>query len=408
METNYTNQLTQKRSVFSVSVIPFLLLCGYFVVIMLQNVEGLPESLNSLFLYGFVGTAALCVLLSGKFSVSFHNIWYALFVIICLISCLYSASIQNSVYTVIEVVKLLLFAVMFTNTVNNEKRMRISLAVIAVTVLVFFLYLLQTDQLEVEERLGQSLIGNANAFASLFMVGTVCSVYFVYFSRNHLFKVLSVAMFLAQMYALSLSGGRKFFLLPLLLLCAVLIVQTDKKGRKRIIRNAVIAVSLLLLTFWAIYNVEFLYESIGHRMEGLFNLFTEKGKADYSTIERQKLIELGIDIWKESPLLGHGISTFAAISNTKTYSHNNYVELLCGVGLIGMLFYYTFHVYLIMKLYNRKEMGTERLYWAALILLLAVFDVGAVSYNMYPVHFLLLLANCALHNPTAGQQQKTI
>jgi len=396
MDSGYTGNLTEKRKELHLSVIPFTLLCGYLAIIFLCYIDWMPGGLTSLLLYGFAVVALGYVLLKGRLELAAHNVWYIAFALFCLISCLYSPVMSQSIAKTVNVLKLLLFAVMFINVVNSKKRVQIAIGVITISAFLLFLYLLSTNQLEVDERLGQSLTGNSNTFASIFMIGAICSVYFIHFAEKKLPRFLFAAVFLAQMYALAMAGGRKFFLLPLVLLCVVLIFKTDKKGRKRIFRNSIIAVALLSLALWALQNVEFLYDGIGYRMEGLFSFITGEGEVDQSTRTRQFLIEKGLEAWKQSPLLGYGITSFSAVVGTTNYAHNNYVELLCSIGILGVILYYSFYIFLIVRFYQRKDIGIERLFWLIMIVLFAFFDFGAVSYDLYIIHFMLLLANCTL------------
>ena len=144
METNYTNQLTQKRSVFSVSVIPFTLLCSYLAIIFLCYIDWMPGGLTSLLLYGFAGVALGYVLLKGRLELAAHNVWYMAFAFCCLISCLYSPAMSQSVAKTVNLFKLLVFAVMFVNVVNSRKRVQIAIGVITISAFLLFLYLLST------------------------------------------------------------------------------------------------------------------------------------------------------------------------------------------------------------------------------------------------------------------------
>ena len=79
MESSYTGSLTKQRKDFDLSLMPFILLCGYLAVTALCYISWVPLSITSLFLYGFVGLAVACLLLIGRAKLGAHSIWYALF-----------------------------------------------------------------------------------------------------------------------------------------------------------------------------------------------------------------------------------------------------------------------------------------------------------------------------------------
>lgn len=257
-----------------------------------------------------------------------------------------------------------------------------------------FIYLAATDQLVMEdgERLGESLTGNANAFAGVFMVAAMFSVYFMFFSKRRITKIAFFVMLCLQLYSLALSGGRKSFIIPILLLCAMKLISTDKKGRKHLIRNALIVAVVLYAVFSAIFYIEDLYNSIGYRMEGMMSVVTGEGKIDASSNIRGNMIKDALELWKEKPLFGYGVTNFQKLSGYGTYSHNNYAELLCGLGLFGLAFYYCFYLICFYKLLSNKHQGKYRWYWIFTLICLLVFDFGAISYNMFMVQFLLLIS----------------
>lgn len=396
MENYNAQQLTQKRrGVFSISFtgIAFTVLCIYLALIALQYIEGFSSQWLSLALYGFAALSALFFLAQCSFQMMFHSKWCFAVVMMCGFSCLYAYNRSVAWRETQDMAKILIFSVAFTNVVKTKKQSETCMLVTTVAPLILFVYLLATDQLNVKGRLGNELTGNANIFATIFMAGAICSVYFVFHARNKLWSILSTVTLCIQLYAIALAGSRKFFLIPIGLFAALKLMSADKNGRRHIVRDGILVGALVLAVGWMLFNVDVLYNSIGYRMEGMINGLTGSGEADKSTKYRMYLIDKGIALWLQKPVFGWGINNFKPVSGEPFYAHNNYAELLCDVGLIGIAIYYSFSVAMLVKLIKRKNKQTQDWFWLFTLAALLIFDYGAVSYNMYHIQILLMLAS---------------
>ncbi len=387
-----TIQNTNKRR-FRFSSLAFIMLCVYLLMNTLFYIEGMPESLPSLSLYAFVGLSALALLVVKKPRMTGYTVWFIIFFLICSISCVYSLNRSVSFTMVSTVLKVFIFAFMLFNIVDDKSRVEKVMLVNSLSTLILFAYLAYSGELLLEEeRLGESLTDNANIFATVFMVGAFCSVYFIFFSNKKIYKVLFTAGFILQEFALSLSGSRKNFILPIVLLCAMILMSADRNGRKHTVLRLLFVAALLILFLWALFNIPVLYDSIGYRMEGLFSSVTGEGTVDASTQIRSILVDQALSYWKESPLVGNGIDVFKTLTGYGCYAHNNYAELLCDIGIFGTVVYYAVYVYLLRKLFKIKGISSEKWFWIIIIACLLLFDFGAITYNMYSVHMILVLA----------------
>lgn len=98
---------------------------------------------------------------------------------------------------------------------------------------------------------------------------------------------------------------------------------------------------------------------MGARIEEAVNILGGDKSGDNS---RVFLLLWGIDWFLEKPLLGHGINCFRVLSDQTLmfagknfYAHNNYIELLVGVGIIGFIIYYLFLIRLLLISYFQKS-----------------------------------------------------
>lgn len=98
---------------------------------------------------------------------------------------------------------------------------------------------------------------------------------------------------------------------------------------------------------------------IGFRLEGMFNgFFGNEEEMDGSTYTRIQLVDFGKEIFAQRPWLGYGVCNFRAVylsyfpGRHALYAHNNYIELLVDLGIVGLVLYYIFYIYLIVRLFK--------------------------------------------------------
>lgn len=162
----------------------------------------------------------------------------------------------------------------------------------------------------------------------------------------------------------------------------------------RIVVLVVVAVMIVL----ALYSLP-IFDGVRERIDRMLLGLLGRSGADNSTLIRQEMIELGWKWFLKKPLWGVGIGCPHILSGRyigrDTYLHNNFVELLCGGGLLGFCIFYSVYVYLLRNLW-RYRYGDQKLFeigfvWLILMLLM---DYGTVSYYdkeqwfYFMIHFL--------------------
>lgn len=129
-----------------------------------------------------------------------------------------------------------------------------------------------------------------------------------------------------------------------------------------------------------------MFDTINTRFTEMINTFTGSGKTSASTVERIGFAQAGMEQFFETPLLGIGIGNSGLITQKvivghDTYLHNNYVELLACVGIVGTaLFYAAILTPLLSVLKRGKSNDAQAVLVAILILVWLVIQVGYVSY----------------------------
>ena len=127
--------------------------------------------------------------------------------------------------------------------------------------------------------------------------------YYIYNFFNTKEKKISQFILLSFLLLCTLlTGTRKIFIGILVIIIVNLIIK-NKKNIFKIISKLIVIIIILLAAIKLTINVEFLYNTIGYRIESAIK-FTEgdNKNADASLRDRNQMIEYGIEKFKESPL----------------------------------------------------------------------------------------------------------
>ncbi|WP_050641985.1 MULTISPECIES: O-antigen ligase [Clostridia] len=236
---------------------------------------------------------------------------------------------------------------------------------------------------------GSNGVENANTLAYVTSIAVILCI--VITSNNlvknkHLYHILLVLNIISAI----LTASRKVFLFIGVFVTVYYILKSNNSIK--IIRNIILVLLALLSIMVLIFRVQFLYTLVGSRIETMIIGFLG-GTTDSSVGFRLHLIEWGIEWFKEKPLIGHGIDCYKFLLGTRysntwvgsagVYAHNNYIELLVDVGLLGTVLYYAGYVLIIGKYIKiRKLKNNLAIAMLAIVLSLLVTEYGQISYSI--------------------------
>ena len=235
-------------------------------------------------------------------------------------------------------------------------------------------------------RMGGAINGE-NGFGLLFAEGSIASFYYLlYENKRHAW--LGILLF--PIFAFT-SGSKKavvFIFLGLTFLLSL------KYGIKKLYKALFAILIIIIVGYYVIKMPAFsvLYARIDAFLQG----------TSYTDALRERMIDRGIELFTtDHTLFGYGIDNYRVVSGFGLYSHNNYIESLVGLGLLGTILYYGMYVkgitgvikaakikheykgfLLIMGLYVAMEYGMVTMYskeiWILIGIALAIAD-GAVN-----------------------------
>lgn len=219
-------------------------------------------------------------------------------------------------------------------------------------------------------RLG-SEVSQANVFGMQNATTTVLAFYYLYNKKKH--RLFHAIIMCASFIIAMSSGSRK----ALLMACTGILFLVYKKYGIKYLYKVVATVLALAFAFSVIIQLP-LFETVRTRMEQGINAVEGKDGGDSSAEKRLHYIDKGWNLFKDKWAIGYGISNFGYVSRTGTYAHNNFIELLCDVGIIGFLLYYAMYIRAARELYKQKGVAIGCI--TALFLIRLFGEYAMVTY----------------------------
>ena len=196
---------------------------------------------------------------------------------------------------------------------------------------------------------------------------------------------------------------------PLFVICALFILLTGSKKGLMGIALAIILLSifkykwraykyvlpilLIGIILYILKNSPYFYSIIGRRINA-FIVSLETNQTNGSTGERIGMVEIGWQLFKQSPIFGNGYGYFANNTIYGTYSHNNYIEMLVSFGLLGTGLYYSLFVQLIIRGVKKVAEDYHIILFICLIFMQISFDFASVNfYNNAMMYVVLFFAS---------------
>ena len=143
------------------------------------------------------------------------------------------------------------------------------------------------------------------------------------------------------------------------------------------------------------------------------NLITRQNSLSNSDMHRMELISLGFNTFFDSPIWGVGIGNTRNIVLSNMgfdyYLHNNYLEILASVGLLGAVPYFYLWFYPIKKhLRNLRIQNDITPLIVSILLTALVLQIGQVIYYDKVSYFLLLLSFVFLESTDLDLGENTV
>lgn len=321
--------------------------------------------------------------------------WAGLFTAYCLLSYIWASNKSTVVSTTASYIQVVIMIVVILIGSFDEKDAFFIIKCLIAGALVYSVRLFTTYSLSYLLTNLRHKAGN-----TLSIRFTMLSI-LIFIDRRH-FKIQLLPYLLIALFSFvsMLQGSRKGIVNLSVGLPLVLLLESGEiKHFSKLARNILIILAALFTLYYVCMNTD-LYNSIGVRLENTLTFLSEKEAVDASTRDRDLLISDAVRIWLENPIIGVGQDNFRYINRVRheMYTHNNYLELLTNLGVIGFLIYYSMLVKAYIQSIRLFRLHREYLSISAIVIFTLIFisDYASVTYSSEDIYVFIGYALLAL------------
>ncbi|MFB6454313.1 O-antigen ligase family protein [Chitinophaga sp. Hz27] len=247
----------------------------------------------------------------------------------------------------------------------------------------FFGFLENHDE-EIPRFIGTELNPNYLSIMIMFSIFLSLLAFHQHKLKSVAAKGLHITNILLALYTIFLTASRKGIAFSFVLILFYFLLNFKRlMGSFKTI--AIAGLAVFALSFFL--KGDFVSENISPAIDRVGRMVSTLGGRDNegSTEERVRFMREGWTQFTASPLIGYGAASFKYYYHL--YAHNNYIELLFGVGFLGPLIYYSIHFSILRKLWQYRT----GMFLAGFIIVLMLMDVGLVAYYDKRIMLMLLV-----------------
>ncbi|MBM7690781.1 O-antigen ligase [Peribacillus deserti] len=390
------NEIIQKKASLSitnkggVSIRLFCIPLLFIYIISLFTFVNNPDLViisRALFLL-FVTFSTIQIMKQRKFYFDKIMLSIILFLLFCVISYFWAIDPSDVLRKVVLLTQMTILSFLISQILLSIKQINLILMGIAISGIILFIYGVGIYGFEhiyqsilTGERLGQE-ISQENIMGRLASISII--VLFVYGIEKK--NLLYFGLMLMPFMMVLASGSRSAVIILVLGMAITIFAKVGlRKSYKLLLLIPVISVALYYLLQLSIFNpISLRFLDLSSSLSG------SGGDANM----RINMIKWGLEWFFDRPIWGYGIGNYGDLLMRKisweTYSHNNFIELLVGVGVIGFILYYTVYIYIFYSLFRLIKKRDPHA-----IILFAVFftwfaaETAAVNYTSRMTYVLI-------------------
>lgn len=209
-----------------------------------------------------------------------------------------------------------------------------------------------------------------------------------------------------------LSGARK----GLICLCfALVFFPILCVGKKRALVSKLLLISVIFLALYFLFtSIDFLYSSMGYRLEAVVNGLSGGDYSEGSSRYRNLIGQYAWSSILKNPFVGYGLNSFGVLSGFGGWTENGYLDLMYSGGILALAIYLFFYAKSIIVILSRKSLSVESCLFLSLSIWCLLNNAITVAYASRPLSIIGCLISAYLMNyldcriPIYGKEQNEI
>lgn len=367
----------------------------YLLIISIFCFDG-DANLNSLVYITavlFIGYMVMYLMKNRFLNVYYFLSWFP-FMMICFISCLWSADpVLSKGRCITLLMNYILFGLMWVY-VNDFERIEVLTRGIIMAGGIFAIYIILVyggltafirtmNNIDSVGRIGEEVAHLSRIGQSLSIAFTL-TFYVAFECKEKGKKIVYLLLMVIEIVVILASQSRTALMVAVIGVLISLIFQMKSQSSQ----HWILAVICIVAVVFIISQFVDFSVLLG-RWEGIADII-KGGSGDASANARMDMVHIGLEKFSEKPLLGWGINSSAVISPYRTYFHNNYIEMLATLGGVGFVVFYYVYIknYFFLIRTRTKDFYTN--FSIVLIFVQALLMMSAVSYYV-KVHYLIIV-----------------
>lgn len=321
---------------------------------------------------------------------------YSVFYIISLMSYFLSIDQTYTLKAILRLTALFILIIFLSLYYQEDYRVKKTLYYIVLVGVFSYIYILVHPDTNFQKYVGD-VIANKNIVGLMLTISFVSAMYLYKSNKRKIY--LLVVLFLFS--GILLTASRQS-IITALFGYVLLSLRINRESKTTKYKNLVKAFFVVLIVYSFLMNNYYLYSIVGYRIENLMvSLFNSSDMADNSISVRNLLAKNGIEWFSKKPFLGYGLDNFKILSlnnyGTPYYAHNNFVEILVDVGLIGFISFYSLYVFVIYSIWvigERNKWLDESSLLFTLVCMLVFTGIASVHWNRV-LYYIVLVLSCS-------------
>lgn len=320
--------------------------------------------------------------------VSFRNvmIMYIVFCVFVIVRGLMSSNPLIPLTRAASMISIMIMVTCFFLDVDNMQKLRDVLLgiVLSVDIIIIYCFLFHFNGLSFDLNYEENLLGNKNTLGNYLFLAAVSCIFLIETRNNKFWNVFLYTNLIVIIVSILMSLSFKIMIATSLCL-GVFVIRKIIVEKKRGVALVAVAAVILLAPF----AVDFLDSEGGSILRDRFYVLI--GQEDKAVVkvgyldEREELSQQTYHLFKENPIFGVGLEVTRDIF--EIYSHNTFMEILAGGGIILMIPFALMLWYFWLPIWKRRNFVVISSFISVIFI-----ANGIKIYDTHPIMLVLFIA----------------